>query len=47
MRITAEGVKTEAQASFLQRESCDSLQGYVIGRPVPENNVAGVIAKYS
>jgi len=36
MRITAEGVKTEAQASFLQRESCDSLQGYVIGRPVPE-----------
>ncbi|HEY7995018.1 MAG TPA: EAL domain-containing protein [Candidatus Eremiobacteraceae bacterium] len=47
MRITAEGVESEVQASFLQREACDSLQGYMIGRPVPETGVAHLIAKYS
>lgn len=47
MRITAEGVETEAQASFLQRESCDSLQGFMVGRPVPERDVSRIIAKYS
>jgi diguanylate cyclase len=47
MRITAEGVETEAQALWLQREPCDSLQGYMIGRPMPESDIAHVIAKYS
>lgn len=47
MKITAEGVETESQASFLQRENCDSLQGYMISKPVPETEVADLIRKYS
>jgi diguanylate cyclase (GGDEF)-like protein/PAS domain S-box-containing protein len=47
MKITAEGVETEAQASFLQQESCDSLQGYLLSKPVPHSAVADLIIKYA
>jgi EAL domain-containing protein (putative c-di-GMP-specific phosphodiesterase class I) len=47
MKITAEGVETEAQASFLQLESCDSLQGYLMSKPVPHSAVADLIMKYA
>ncbi len=33
MRICAEGVETEHQLEFLREESCDYVQGYLIGRP--------------
>ncbi|WP_456840018.1 putative bifunctional diguanylate cyclase/phosphodiesterase [Bradyrhizobium sp. USDA 4486] len=33
--VVAEGVETEAQRAFLARETCDAIQGYLIGRPEP------------
>ena len=33
--VLAEGVETNAQLDFLATESCDELQGYLIGRPKP------------
>jgi EAL domain-containing protein (putative c-di-GMP-specific phosphodiesterase class I) len=33
--VLAEGVETDAELGFLQDESCDWVQGYLIGRPAP------------
>jgi diguanylate cyclase (GGDEF)-like protein/PAS domain S-box-containing protein len=35
MSIVAEGVETQEQLGFLSQENCDSVQGYIIGRPQP------------
>jgi diguanylate cyclase (GGDEF)-like protein/PAS domain S-box-containing protein len=34
MNVTAEGVETQAQASFLRSIECDKQQGYLFSRPV-------------
>jgi len=34
LRIVAEGVETAEQQAFLTRLGCDSLQGYLLGRPM-------------
>jgi len=38
--VVAEGVETESQLEFLTRESCDQVQGYLIGRPRPIDEYA-------
>ena len=35
LRIVAEGVETDVQQAFLTRLGCDSLQGYLLGHPLP------------
>ncbi len=35
LTVVAEGVETESQLSYLAREKCDIIQGYLICRPLP------------
>lgn len=35
LRIVAEGIETDRQQRFLTRLGCDSLQGYLLGHPLP------------
>jgi len=34
VEVTAEGVETSAQMAFLRRHGCDSVQGFLLARPV-------------
>jgi diguanylate cyclase (GGDEF)-like protein/PAS domain S-box-containing protein len=40
--VLAEGVETKAQLDFLAAESCDEVQGYLIGRPHPILEYSGL-----
>ena len=35
LAVVAEGVETPQQRRYLERQGCDQLQGYLLGRPVP------------
>lgn len=39
MRVLAEGVESVAQASWLKREGCDDVQGFVFSRPVEPDEI--------
>ncbi|EHK55612.1 sensor domain-containing protein [Allomesorhizobium alhagi] len=45
MHIVAEGVETIDQLSFLTKEGCSALQGYLIGRPYPIELYAKEVGK--
>ena len=47
LRVVAEGVETEQQANLLRLLRCDEAQGYLYSRPVPPDEVPGLIRKFA
>jgi diguanylate cyclase (GGDEF)-like protein/PAS domain S-box-containing protein len=40
LEVIAEGVESQAQRAFLHEEGCDEMQGFLIGRPMPADELA-------
>jgi EAL domain-containing protein (putative c-di-GMP-specific phosphodiesterase class I) len=40
LKVSAEGVETEAQMSFLRTHHCDEIQGYYFSKPLPPGEIA-------
>ncbi|PDS99884.1 GGDEF-domain containing protein [Rhizobium sp. S9] len=47
MRITAEGVETAGQATWLRREQCDRLQGHLLGAPMSSDAIGDFLRQGS
>ncbi len=43
MKVIAEGVETMEQYYFLKESSCDEIQGYLLSRPVPPEEIAAFL----
>jgi EAL domain-containing protein (putative c-di-GMP-specific phosphodiesterase class I) len=39
IEVVAEGVEHEEQLNFLNRNSCDYIQGFLLGKPLEEEHV--------
>nr|MBL8410038.1 EAL domain-containing protein [Dechloromonas sp.] len=44
LRVVAEGVETMAQWQLLRDHGCDEVQGYLIARPAPAEDLAGILS---
>lgn len=43
LNVVAEGVEDEAQLAHLQTTGCDTVQGYLISKPLPGDQVTGLL----
>jgi EAL domain-containing protein (putative c-di-GMP-specific phosphodiesterase class I) len=43
LTVIAEGVETEDQARMLRLLRCDQLQGFLVSKPIPMNELAGLL----
>jgi len=42
LEVVAEGVETEEQLAFLREHGCEMVQGFLLGRPIPADQVRGL-----
>ena len=47
IKVTAEGVESASQLNLLQRENCDLVQGYLLGRPMAKEDLGTLLSTAS
>lgn len=47
IKVTAEGVESASQLNLLQRENCDLVQGYLLGRPMAKEDLGSLLSTAS
>jgi diguanylate cyclase (GGDEF)-like protein/PAS domain S-box-containing protein len=47
LRVIAEGVENDAQATMLRNINCDEMQGYLFSRPLPADGIEALLGKAS
>jgi EAL domain-containing protein (putative c-di-GMP-specific phosphodiesterase class I) len=45
LKVIADGVETEEQLQFLRVAGCDEVQGYLISKPVPHEEIAELLKR--
>lgn len=45
LKVIAEGVETKRQLTFLKKQKCDMLQGYLFSKPLPGNKFEELLKK--
>lgn len=45
LKVVAEGVETEEQLEFLRRQQCDLVQGFLLSRPMPADDLAHILTQ--
>lgn len=45
LKVVAEGVETEEQATFLDSLACDNVQGYLYSKPLPYNQIEPLLTQ--
>jgi len=43
LKVVAEGVEVEEEAKLLNLLRCDQMQGYLVGKPVPFEDMSALI----
>jgi diguanylate cyclase (GGDEF)-like protein len=43
LEVTAEGVETAAELSYLRSQNCDRAQGWYFGKPVPSSELSAIL----
>ncbi len=43
LKVVAEGVETDQQYQFIKQHHCDTVQGYLFGKPVPIEEIARML----
>jgi diguanylate cyclase (GGDEF)-like protein len=46
IEVVAEGVETEAQAALLRDDGCDTIQGYLLSKPLPAAEMTDYLATF-